>query len=309
MQEANNLVSVIIPTYNRCALLRRALESVQAQTHAELEILVVDDGSTDDTEDMVRALDDERIQFFPSKLNGGGGMARWRGAEAATGSYLAYLDSDDYWLPEKIDRQLAALRASGFAEGVVVNPPLVEREGQRYVVAQPALGPDQHVADYIYCSGFTLQTSCFFLPAALGKRVRFNPELGVNQDTDYMLRLQQSGARFVYLDENLHVQDVDPRADRITGNKARLAESMEWFARSSGDWPRRARRGFYFVDASLRCARQGKRLRGLWYLLRGLDGNRPVREVIRYALMILGYGEMPRPVRRLRRSSQSVDDV
>lgn len=105
------LVSVIIPTYNRRQLLAEALDSARAQTHTNLEIIVVDDGSTDDTGDYVRGLESGRIIYVPQEHRGYPGTARNVGLKMATGEYVAFLDSDDVWLPAKIETQLQILEA------------------------------------------------------------------------------------------------------------------------------------------------------------------------------------------------------
>jgi glycosyltransferase involved in cell wall biosynthesis len=106
-----SLVSVIIPTYNRLPLLGEALESALAQTHPNLEIIVVDDGSTDGTNAYVQGLESDRIRYVFQENRGHPGAARNVGLRMARGEYVAFLDSDDVWLPEKIERQLAVLEA------------------------------------------------------------------------------------------------------------------------------------------------------------------------------------------------------
>lgn len=110
------LVSVAIPAYNGADYLREAIDSVLAQTHAELEVIVIDDGSTDHTAEVVKSYG-ERIKYIYQKndrTNGAG--ARARAVSEATGDWVAILDQDDRWLPEKIERQLEALRAMPEAE-------------------------------------------------------------------------------------------------------------------------------------------------------------------------------------------------
>ncbi|MBI4219431.1 MAG: glycosyltransferase [Chloroflexi bacterium] len=106
------LVSVIIPTFNRANLVERAVRSVLAQTVQDFEILVVDDASKDDTERVVRAIRDPRVTYTRHDRNRGPGAARNTGIAKARGEFLAFLDSDDEWLPSKLQRQLDA-----FAKG------------------------------------------------------------------------------------------------------------------------------------------------------------------------------------------------
>lgn len=104
-------VSVVIPTYNRAETLPRAIESAVGQTLADIEILVVDDASTDDTASVVREWEsaDSQIEYLAHAKNRGGGVARNTGIEAAEGTYVAFLDSDDEWHPEKLERQVGCL--------------------------------------------------------------------------------------------------------------------------------------------------------------------------------------------------------
>ncbi|MFO1418578.1 MAG: glycosyltransferase family A protein [Methylotetracoccus sp.] len=102
-------VSVVIPSYNRAALLREAIASVLAQTFADIEIIVVDDGSTDGTGDVVAEFSrDSRIRYI-AQMNAGVSAARNTGIDAATGALVAFLDSDDLWVPDHLARLVAAL--------------------------------------------------------------------------------------------------------------------------------------------------------------------------------------------------------
>lgn len=107
-------VSVIIPTHNRRNLLVESIASVQAQTRRDLEILVCDDGSSDGSREAVQALieKDPRIRWIEGGHTGFPGVVRNRGIRAAKGEWIAFQDSDDLWLPEKIERQLQILRSA-----------------------------------------------------------------------------------------------------------------------------------------------------------------------------------------------------
>lgn len=109
---ATPLVSVVIPTYNRAYCLPRAIDSALAQTHANLEIIVVDDGSTDNTREVVQTRygHEPRVRYLPQRNTGVSG-ARNHGMDEARGEFVALLDSDDLWYPWKIAAQLAVFRA------------------------------------------------------------------------------------------------------------------------------------------------------------------------------------------------------
>lgn len=104
------LVSVIIPTYNRAARVARAVLSVQRQTHTRLEIIVVDDASSDETPRVMANLNDQRLRYIRHEKNAGGSAARNTGIRAATGEFIAFLDDDDEWEPEKTEEQLKMLQ-------------------------------------------------------------------------------------------------------------------------------------------------------------------------------------------------------
>ncbi|MBC7224455.1 MAG: glycosyltransferase family 2 protein, partial [Anaerolineae bacterium] len=106
-ESAAPLVSVITPTYNRAALLPRSMESVLSQDFADLELIVVDDGSTDRTPQVVAQFADPRLRYIRFAENRGIGAARHAGVEASQGDLIAFNDSDDVWLPGKLAYQVA----------------------------------------------------------------------------------------------------------------------------------------------------------------------------------------------------------
>jgi glycosyltransferase involved in cell wall biosynthesis len=104
------LVSIVIPAYNAVRFLSDTLGSVFSQSFQDFEILVVNDGSTDETEEMLLGYGD-KIRYLP-KLNGGVSSARNYGIEMAEGKYVAFLDADDVWMPEKLEKQIALMEAN-----------------------------------------------------------------------------------------------------------------------------------------------------------------------------------------------------
>lgn len=108
-------VSVIMPAYNAAATLQASMDSVFAQTHADVELLVIDDDSKDASWDIVQSMAAREPRLVPIRMsrNGGVAAARNAGIEAATGTHIAFLDSDDRWLPDKLAQQIAHMRATG----------------------------------------------------------------------------------------------------------------------------------------------------------------------------------------------------
>lgn len=109
----NTLVSIILPTYNRAEYISRALDSVFAQTYSSWELVIVDDGSTDETQTMLEEYTDHRIVLL-SQMNQGVSAARNAGIARSSGSMIALLDSDDEWLPKKLERQLEYMDEHGY---------------------------------------------------------------------------------------------------------------------------------------------------------------------------------------------------
>ena len=103
VERISGLVSVIMPSYNTGAYIREAIQSVQNQTYENWELLIVDDCSTDDTDKVLEGLLDERIKVFKNEKNSGAAISRNKALREARGQWVAYLDSDDLWVPEKLE--------------------------------------------------------------------------------------------------------------------------------------------------------------------------------------------------------------
>ncbi|OGU58043.1 MAG: hypothetical protein A2V66_15780 [Ignavibacteria bacterium RBG_13_36_8] len=108
LSENSKLVSIIIPTYNRADIIKDTINSVLKQTYQNFEILVIDDGSTDNTKDVLNSIQDPRIFYFWQKNSGLPAKSRNLGISKARGDYIAFCDDDDIWLPQKLEKQLEA---------------------------------------------------------------------------------------------------------------------------------------------------------------------------------------------------------
>jgi glycosyltransferase involved in cell wall biosynthesis len=112
-----DLISIITPTYNCGKFIGETIESVQKQSYPHFEMIIVDDCSTDNTKEIVEryALQDNRIKYHLLEENSGAAVARTKAMELATGKYMAFLDSDDLWTEDKLERQLAFMQQNGYA--------------------------------------------------------------------------------------------------------------------------------------------------------------------------------------------------
>lgn len=111
----NDLVSIIMPSYNTGGYIKNSIESVLAQTYENWELIIVDDCSTDDTDSIVGQLSDKRIRYLKNKKNSGAAISRNYALREAKGRWIAFLDSDDLWLPEKLEKQIAFMENNGYS--------------------------------------------------------------------------------------------------------------------------------------------------------------------------------------------------
>lgn len=175
-------ISVIIPAYNAEAAIRRCLDSMFAQTRSELELIVIDDGSTDATSDIVAALarNESRIVLLKQE-NQGVAAARNAGLNAATGSYIALQDADDYSHPRRMEQQFAFLERNPKYGFVGCDARLVDREGR--TLGLQTSRPES-------TSGY-VNASIMFRREVL-ESVRYNESLRYGEDSDLLRRVQRS---------------------------------------------------------------------------------------------------------------------
>jgi len=111
----NDLVSIIMPSYNTGTYIGNTIDSVLSQTHTNWELIIVDDCSGDNTDEVVASYDDIRIRYLKNEGNSGAAVSRNRALREAKGRYIAFLDSDDLWEPNKLKTQLSYMKEKGYA--------------------------------------------------------------------------------------------------------------------------------------------------------------------------------------------------
>lgn len=198
------LVSVVIPTFERVTSLRRALESVATQNISDIEVIVVDDGSRDECSAIRQTsenMSDLNVRVVRHESNRGGAAARNTGVAHARGQYVAFLDSDDEWLPNKLETQLEIARNQPDYLWLSYCPCIVKTKA---ITDEPpdvwpkrAIELQESIGDYLFVNRGFMATPTFFLPRQLAIETPFNEELRRHQDYDLLLRLEARGCRFV----------------------------------------------------------------------------------------------------------------
>jgi len=221
-------VSVVIPLHNRAARIGAAIRSVLNQSVGNLEVIVVDDGSTDNGGRQVLRFDDCRLRYV-RQANSGANVARNRGIDLARGDFVAMLDSDDQMCPGHLERALEIL---GEAPETVVFARIVVDRGSNLTFLKPPRGPrpDEPIADYLMTDVGFVQTSTVVLAASTARRVRYLDWLRWGQDTDFAIRLADAGYPFRMLDEPGAIwRDVaDPARVSATPQALHLLEWLEF---------------------------------------------------------------------------------
>lgn len=195
-------VTAVIPTYNRSSALRPTLDSVVRQTWTDWELLVVDDGSKDDTTDVVLSYDDERIRLIRQK-NQGQAVARNTGLAEAQGDLIAFLDHDDRWLPEKLATQVGYLDAHSEAGVVYGRIRHIDERGYDYGTVNGCTASGWVYRDLLCEHNFLYTMSLPLMRTDLVRQVgAFDASTDISDDLDLFLRLAQI-TEFGYVPELL----------------------------------------------------------------------------------------------------------
>lgn len=256
------LFSVVIPAYNRAHSIRQAIDSVLKQTEQRFEIIVVDDGSTDNTDAVLDEIKkvEPRLHYIKQQ-NGGATNARNTGIKAAKGSYIAFLDSDDVFLPEHLAQALPVLESGN--SRCTFTQVQVDR-GNEVSFLKPSRGPKESevFSEYLLCNKGFVQTSTLIVPSELAKSVMYDELIGYGDDMDFAIRLVAAGAKITMLEKPGAIwQDhwSDSRLSSVIDPVKRIA----WLDRTK---PLLTKRAYYAVlgrSVAKGYAQQGKKFKGL----------------------------------------------
>ena len=231
-------VSVVIPTRQRPALVPRAVRSALAQTLREIEVVVVVDGPDDSTGEALSGIDDNRLHIVQLPASGGAPAARNAGADQARGRWVALLDDDDEWLPDKLATQLELAKNSPHPLPIVASRLFVRTPRAEFLLPRRLPGPDEPLSEYLavrhglfHGEGF-IQTSTIFAPTELLRQVPFADGLRRLQELDWTLRcLQVDGVGLVYAPEPLVIWYADENRPRVSFDSP-WRDIVDWLKQS-----------------------------------------------------------------------------
>jgi glycosyltransferase involved in cell wall biosynthesis len=232
-------VSVVICIYNHCAFIQNAVRSVQSQSYTDWECLIVDDASTDSTPEIVAQLvaEDNRIRYIRNKTNLGVGASRNIGNALATGEWIAVLDADDWWAPDKLRVQLEALQKVPGAVFCFSGHMSVSDTDKKVVLCPQTWVKELDLG--LRMANLILHSSVVVSREAMSCAGGYDEKLLSAHDWDFYLRLLlRWGSRaFVYVDEPLTFYRV--HGDSISSNWRRMLSderTIIWRYFSRGAW-------------------------------------------------------------------------
>lgn len=153
----NGLVSIIMPSYNTGHYIRESIKSILNQTYQNWELIIVDDCSTDDTEEILRTfLDDKRITYLKNERNSGAAVSRNKALREAKGKWVAFLDSDDIWHPQKLEKQLDFMIKNGYKFTYTDYQIQLNGVWKPYIYTGPRIVNKRKMKDYCYFSTITV---------------------------------------------------------------------------------------------------------------------------------------------------------
>lgn len=204
------MVSVIIPTYNREKTIQSSIESVLSQTYKDIEVIIVDDCSVDNTEDIVKGISDKRVIYIKQEKNGGACAARNKGISVAKGEYIAFQDSDDIWKENKLEIQLENMKKNNSDLDFCMANIIDGKSNIRTIPTKEDLIRIKK-KDFIYalCKNNFMSTQNLLLKKECLKDIKFDESLPRLQDYDLMLNLiSRCKVSFTqYKLVNIYVQD------------------------------------------------------------------------------------------------------
>ena len=222
------MVSVIIPSYNREKTIEKAARSVLDQTYTDLELIIVDDGSTDNTKAAVEAIGDPRVRYVRQE-NAGACVARNRGIDEARGEIIAFQDSDDVWHRDKLEKQLRVFEKEPTAQIVCCRTRCIRLDGSSFSSMEDV--GDGFLTKERGPGGISTQT--LVMKRAVTEQVRFDPKVTRYQDLDFMLVAMKRDIPVYCVAESLVDREIGE--DSITNHPERILAMATYFQTKHAD--------------------------------------------------------------------------
>jgi glycosyltransferase involved in cell wall biosynthesis len=302
----NNLVSVVIPTFNRPQELKQAVLSALHQTLDNIEVIVVIDGEAEETLTELLAIKDPRLRCLKTPFSRGAASARNFGVANASGQWIAFLDDDDEWLPSKLEKQLHAAQVAPCEFPIVSSYLWAHTPKGSYLLPRRTISDGEDLSEYLLSrrtlrkgDGF-IQTSTIFTNIDLFRKVQFSDDLKRHQEWDWLLRaIKVKGSMISFVDEPLTIWNTEEERFRIT-NQNDWQYSLEWIKNNKSLVTSRAYAGFLMTVVSSIAARD-KDLKAFFILLKEsiLSGKPQPLDYVVFLLIWL----FPQNFRRLLRNS------
>lgn len=219
--------SVIVPAYERPELLRRAVISVANQSFKEFELIIVDDNSSTDLLIEIQDALPENYKFVRLNENSGGSRTRSTGISLAKGQYIALLDSDDYWLPERLAKAWDFLKSHPGVKAMSSGTKVLKSDGKFYSSKPKPPERVSPILDFILSKGGLIQTSSLLFHRSIFNEIHFKPGLHKHQDLDIYAQLDELFIGLHYSDEELVVWDISHESQSISRNSA-ISHSVSW---------------------------------------------------------------------------------
>ncbi len=265
-------MSVVIPTRERPQWVVCAVKSALGQSHSLLEVIVIIDGPDTETMHALLNISDERLRLIVLRENVGGAEARNEGIRAARGEWVAFLDDDDLWMPEKLEKQMEMAATIHVTYPVISSRLLAYSEDERRILPRRLYRTGENVADYLFCrNGISygdgmLQTSTLLTKRSLLIDVPFQRGLKRHQDWDWLLKIA------LRPDVEIAMQPETLTAMRVSKRNGSVSQAADW--ETSLAWAKTARhrmsaRAYAFFIAT-ECVPRARRClagpRALWRL-------------------------------------------
>lgn len=273
------MISVIIPSYNRGQIIIKSIESVLKQTYKDFELIIVDDGSIDNTKEVILAIPDKRIKYIKQTPNQGACVARNRGIAEARGEYIAFQDSDDIWVRDKLEKQLKFIQSK---KADMAYCGMIRCFDKKQTYFPNDQKPTEKLTLESLLKKNKISTQNIIIKTSVARSIMFDPSFKRLQDWDFTTRVLLNGYKVEYQAEALVRAQV--QKDSIT-SRVKTVEAYEHFlAKYSNEYEKfpKSKAGVYYTIGTLVQKTDPKTSK--IYLKKSMKINNNIKTFLRYLL-------------------------